>query len=169
MVEVRVILFFLDDLHFLSHVLRVGVAEKVAVSWFSKPVIASFQLVVIILIVVSFALLFYKSISVGAFASQGEIATSVSVSWFDILVISSVTWELRRVGSELSSRPIAMQKIFRMGSLELISLCTNIPLPVDTIDVEMRTFQPIILFVMVDLIGNHMLLVEASLINRIFG
>jgi hypothetical protein len=85
------------------------------------------------------------------------------------LVISSVTWELRRVGSELSSRPIAMQKIFRMGSLELISLCTNIPLPVDTIDVEMRTFQPIILFVMVDLIGNHMLLVEASLINRIFG
>lgn len=32
MVEVRVILFFLDDLHFLSHVLRVGVAEKVAVS-----------------------------------------------------------------------------------------------------------------------------------------
>ena len=98
-VEVGIIFFFIDNLHLLSHILRVGVAEKVAVSCSAKPVIASLKLVLKIFIIVSFSLLFHKIIRVSAFAPQWEISTSMPVSFFDILVISSITWELWRVGT----------------------------------------------------------------------
>jgi hypothetical protein len=54
MLEVRVVFFFLDDLDLFSHILRIRVAEEIAVSGSTEPIVSSFKLIIVILIIITF-------------------------------------------------------------------------------------------------------------------
>jgi len=99
MLKVGIIFFFLDDLDLFSHILGIWVAEKITVSSSTEPIIACFKLIIVIFIVITFWLFFDKSICIVAFASQREISSCVFVSRLNVLIVSSISWELRRVGS----------------------------------------------------------------------
>lgn len=154
MSKVRIIFLLFNNLHFFGHVLRVRVAVEVAVGGPSKPVVASLQLVIEVFVVIAFLLLFHKSISICAFASQGERSTCMLISRFDVLVISSVARELGRIGAQLSCRSIAVQKILRVRSFDLIACISGEASSVDSVDIEMRTLQLIVLFIVVDFVGD---------------
>ena len=109
MIEVRVIFLLLNYLNLLSMILRIGVAEEGSIGSLTKPVRTSFKLIVEIFVVV-FGWTFADEIfSIGALAAKREVATSVTISRFNILVVSSVAWELAGVGAECSTRSFAME------------------------------------------------------------
>lgn len=169
MVKVGVVFFLLNNFNLLRHVLRVRVAVKVAIGRSAEPVVACLELIVEIFIVVSFGLLFHIGVSIGAFAPQWESTSSMLISRLNILVISSIAWELGRIGGQLRSRSIAVQQILWMRPLELIPCIARESSAIDGIDVQMGTLQLIILLVVVDLVWNQLLLDETSLVDCILG
>lgn len=56
-----------------------------------------------------------------------------------------------------------------MGSLDFISVIASEAVSIDRIDIKVITFEFIILFIMVDLIGNKSFIIVATLIDRIFS
>lgn len=169
MSEVRIILLLFNNLNLFGHVLRVRVAVEVAVGGPSEPVVAGLQLIVEVFIVIAFGLFFHIGVSICAFASQGERSTSMLVSGFDVLVISSVAGELGRVGAELSSRSIAVQKVLRVRPFDLVTIISREASSVDGVDIKMWTLQLIVLFIVVDVVGDGLLFVETPLVDGIFG
>ena len=122
MIEAGVVFFFVRHLYFFGHVLGVGIAEKIAVSGFTKPVVASLQLIVVVLIVIAFCLLLDVSVTVRASTSQREIASYVLVSRLYVLVVSSISWKLRRVRTQVCSGAIAVEEVLRMRPLDFIAV-----------------------------------------------
>jgi hypothetical protein len=62
MLKVRIILFFLNNFDLFGHILRIRVAEEIAVGCSSVPIVASFELIIVIFIVITFWLFLGKSI-----------------------------------------------------------------------------------------------------------
>lgn len=63
----------------------------------------------------------------------------------------------------------AFEQILRDGSFNLISIFASIAMEVCRIDVQVWSLQPIILLIMIDNIGYVFLLVEAALVDCVFG
>ena len=62
MLKVRIIFFFLNNFDLFGHILRIRVAEEIAVRCSSVPIVASFELIIVIFIVITFWLFLDKSI-----------------------------------------------------------------------------------------------------------
>ena len=61
-----------------------------------------------------------------------------------------------------------MQQILRMWPLNAIAFFTLKSIIVSRSHIEMRSFQFIVLFVMVDNVGDGSLFIEASLVDGVF-
>lgn len=90
---------FFWHLHLLGKVLGIWAVEKLSVSSLTKPVITSFQLIWNVCVVILERIFRDICISICAFASKGEICTSVLVSWLNILIIAFISWEMWRVSA----------------------------------------------------------------------
>lgn len=167
--EVRVIFLLLDDLHLLGEVFRIRVAEEVAVGSLTEPVGSCFELVRNILVVVFLGVLLDVLVGVGRPTAQREVSASVSISGFYVLVVSSVAGELRRVRAQLRAWTIAVQKVLRMGSFDVVSLVAMEAIGVGRPHFKMRPLESIVLFVVVYDVWNGALLVETALIDGVFG
>ena len=123
--EVGVVFLLLDDFDLLGEVLGVRVAEEVAVGGLAEPVVASFELVRDVLVVVFLGVLLDVLISVGGPAAQREVSTSVSIGGFYVLIVSSVARELGGVRAQLRAWTVAVQEILRVGSLDVVALVAS--------------------------------------------
>jgi hypothetical protein len=88
------VISFFWHLHFLGKVFRIWTIEKLSISGFTKPVVTSFKLIWNVGIIILERVFRDIFIGISAFASKGEISTSMSVSRFYVLIITSVTWEM---------------------------------------------------------------------------
>ena len=94
MSEVWIVFFLFDDFNFFGVVFRIGVVVETSVGCFSEPVVSCFELIVEVLVVIFFWRFVDEFVCVGAFCSQGEVSSCVSISGFHVLIISFVSWEL---------------------------------------------------------------------------
>ena len=95
------------------------------------------------------------------------MTSCVFVSGFNILIISSISWELRGIRTQVGNRSITLQKILGAGSLNFITIISWKASSVDCVDIQMRSFQSIILFVVVNDVWYLFLLIEALTIDRV--
>lgn len=91
MIEVRVVVNFIDYFDLFCKVFRILFPEKASISRFAIPVASSFELVRHVGIILFARSLFYKLVRIGAFASQGEITSSMGIGRLYILVASFVS------------------------------------------------------------------------------
>ena len=167
--EVRVVFFLLDDLDLLGEVLRIGVAEEIAVGGLAEPVVAGLELVGDVLVVLFLGVFLDIFVGVGGPAAQREVSASVSISGFYVLIVSSVAGELRRVRAQLGARTIAVQEVLRVGSLDVVALVAGEAVGVGRPHLEMRALESVVLFVVVYDVGDGALLVETALIDGVLG
>ena len=58
-----------------------------------------------------------------------------------------------------------MEKVFRMRSINFVSIFAFETIPVDGVDIKMISFELIIFFIVIDFIGNKLFAVVAALID----
>jgi hypothetical protein len=74
-----------------------------------------------------------------------------------------------RVGTQLWAWSIALEQVLGDWPLDLISVFALEAVDVGGVDVKMRPLESIVLFIMVDYIGDEFLLVEAALVDGVLG
>lgn len=135
MVIVRVIFFIFNNFNFFCQILWIWVVVEVAISTFSEPVIPCFKLIRIVGIIIFFWFFVYIFICISAFASKREISTRMFICGFYILIISSVSGELGRIGGEVRAGPTAVEEILGMRSFNFISIISFESFPVDRVHI----------------------------------
>ena len=169
MFEVGVVLLLLYDLDLLGVVFRVGVVVEAAVGGFSEPVVAGLELVGVVGVVVFLGRLVNEFLGVGALGAEGEGGTGVLVGGFDVLVVASVAGELCGVGAEFGGGSFAVEEVLGVGSLNLIAIFALEAVLVDGVDVEVITFEFVVFLIVVDFVGDELLVVVAALVDRVLG
>lgn len=167
--ERQFLVLLLGHLVLLGEVLGVGITEEVPVGGLAQPIAACLQLVWHVLVVILLELPLGEFVAVNRLASQRKLATGVLVRWLHVLVVAFESWELGLVGTQFRARTIAVEQIFRVWPLQLIPFATSEPTGISRSHIKMRTFQFIILLIMVDDVGDSSLLIEATLIDRGLG
>ena len=119
--EIGIVLFLFKNFYFLCHVFRIWVTIKISIWCFAKPVVTCFKLVWEVFVIVFLWSFVVELFAVRWFASQREVSSGMFVCWFNVLVVSLVTWELSSIWAQLRAWSITVQQIFRMRSLDIIS------------------------------------------------
>ena len=169
MVEVGVVLLLLYDLDLLGVVFRVGVVVEAAVGGFSEPVVAGLELVGVVGVVVFLGRLVDEFLGIGALGAEGEGGTGVLVGGFDVLVVASVAGELGRVGAEFGGGSFAVEEVLGVGPLNFIAIFALEAVLVDGVDVEVITFEFVVFLIVVDFVGDELLVVVAALVDGVLG
>ena len=169
MVEVGVVLLLLDDFDLLGVVFRVGIVVETAVGGLAEPIVAGFELVGVVGVVVFLGGLVDEFLGVGALGAEGEGGASVLVGGFDVLVIASVAGELGRVGAEFGGGSLAVEEVLGVGPLNFIAIFALEAVLVDGVDVEVITFEFVVFLIVVDFVGDELLVVVAALVDGVLG
>lgn len=169
MVEVGVVLLLLYDLDLLGVVFRVGIVVEAAVGGFSEPVVAGLELVGVVGVVVFLGRLVDEFLGIGALGAEGEGGAGVLVGGFDVLVVASVAGELCGVGAEFGGGSFAVEEVLGVGSLNLIAIFALEAVLVDGVDVEVITFEFVVFLIVVDFVGDELLVVVAALVDGVLG
>jgi len=164
-IEIGVVFLLLDDLDLLGVILWVGVVVQTSVSRFSEPIVASFELIGVVSIVIFFGRFVDKLLSIGALGSQGEIGSSVLVCRFHILVLTFVSWELGRVGAKFGSGSFAVKEVFRVGPFNFVAVLPSEAVLIDGVDIKVISFQLVVFFIVVDLVRDELFVVVAALVD----
>ena len=169
MVEVGVILLLLDNFDFLGVVFGVGVVVEAAVGGLAEPVVAGLELIVEVGVVVFLGGLVDEFLGVGALGAEGEGGSDVHVGGFDVLVVTSIAGELCGVGAEFGGGSLAVEKVLGVGALNLVAVLALEAILVDGVDVKMIALELVVFFVVVDLVGDELLVVVAALVDGVLG
>ena len=82
-----------------------------------------------------------------------------------ILIVAFVARKLGRVGAKDGSWSFAVEEIFRVRSINCVSILSLEAVSIDGVDIKMISFKFVILLIMVDLVRNELFSIVASLID----
>lgn len=169
MVETDFVVSLFRYFFFFGVVFGIRAAEEGTVSGFSEPVRASLEIVALILVVISLRRFAHKFFSVGTFAPEGDIWFGEFIIDLDVLVGPPESWEVHSVGTQGEIWSACFEQVFGVRFLDFISVVSSVAVSVDGVHVKMSAFDFVIIFVVVDQVGNECLLVVTALIGGVFG
>jgi len=107
--EVRIVFLFLDYFGLLCEVFWIRICKEVAIGCFSEPLITCFQLIGNIAVIIFLGIFCNKFLGISRLGPQWKISSRVFVSGLDILIVSSVSWKLGSIGTELCTWSTTMK------------------------------------------------------------
>jgi hypothetical protein len=168
-VETDFVVSLIRHFFFFGVVFGIRAAEEGTISGLAEPVRTSLEIISMMLVVLSLRRFAHKFFSVSTFAPERETWFGKLVIDLDVLVGSPESWEMHSVRTQGEIGSASFEQVFGVRFLDFISVVSSVAVSVDGVHVKMPTFDFVIVFVVVDQVGNECFLVVTALIGGVFG